>query len=494
MQSSPQPTPAASSSFLLKRVLLALLLTIGFYLLVFAIIAICGALLYWIFTSAGRIDARIIVLLVMIPLALVWSLLPRRDKFVPPGPKLERSAQPELFAAIDAVARVVAQKPPVDVYLIADVNAFVAERGGVLGIGSRRVMGVGLPLLQALSVTQFRGVLAHEFGHFQGGDTQLGGWIYKVRGAIGRTIDNLGGILQAPFGWYGKLFMRVTQAISRQQEFEADRLAAQVIGSHAMAEALRSVRRYGLAYSAYWGGEVLPLLNEGYKPPMSEGFGQFLQSSAAERLMEASSTEAAAEKTDPYDTHPALPERLAALQSLGIATREDDARPAIALLVQISTLEEALLLNLGGRESYAKLRPITWQDASSVYRARWERTRKQYNATLSGLCSADLGDYINAPTPAALTALRAATANVLLSSVDARRVAQHIAGDVLALALHQAGWVCGPVLGQPITLINGAQRVQPHVLCAKIVATEMTPLQWRAAMAEFGIAALRVDV
>jgi heat shock protein HtpX len=44
---------------------------------------------------------------------------------------------------------------PAEFYVVDDVNAWVAERGGVLGIGGRRVMGIGLPLLQALSVSEF---------------------------------------------------------------------------------------------------------------------------------------------------------------------------------------------------------------------------------------------------------------------------------------------------------------------------------------------------
>jgi len=54
---------------------------------------------------------------------------------------------------------------PKEVYLIADVNASVAQRGGILGVGSRRVVGLGLPLTRILSVAQLRAVLAHEFGH-----------------------------------------------------------------------------------------------------------------------------------------------------------------------------------------------------------------------------------------------------------------------------------------------------------------------------------------
>ena len=73
---------------------------------------------------------------------------------------------------------------PREVYLIGDVNAFVADRGGFMGFGSRRVMGLGLPLLSILSVSQFRAVLAHEFAHYYGGDTSLGPWVYKTQTAI----------------------------------------------------------------------------------------------------------------------------------------------------------------------------------------------------------------------------------------------------------------------------------------------------------------------
>lgn len=52
-----------------------------------------------------------------------------------------------------------------------------------MGVGSKRVMGLGLPLLNALTVSELRAVLAHEFGHFVGGDTSLGKWIHKTRSA-----------------------------------------------------------------------------------------------------------------------------------------------------------------------------------------------------------------------------------------------------------------------------------------------------------------------
>jgi Zn-dependent protease with chaperone function len=90
---------------------------------------------------------------------------------------------------------------PAEVYLVPDVNAWVMQRGGLMDFGSRRVMGLGLPLMRILTCSQLRAMLAHEFGHYHGGDTKIGPWIYKTRGAIVRTVNSLGSgsWLQKPF-------------------------------------------------------------------------------------------------------------------------------------------------------------------------------------------------------------------------------------------------------------------------------------------------------
>ena len=72
---------------------------------------------------------------------------------------------------------------PEDVYL-----TFGGERRGDAAFAAHRVMIVGVPLMHILSERQLRGVIAHEFGHYSGGDTRLGPWIYRTRETIGRTI------------------------------------------------------------------------------------------------------------------------------------------------------------------------------------------------------------------------------------------------------------------------------------------------------------------
>lgn len=74
---------------------------------------------------------------------MLWSLFPRRDKFDPPGPLLDRSTQPRLFREIDEIAGALNEQVPGEGYFIGQPNAFVADRGGILGFGSRRVMSIG---------------------------------------------------------------------------------------------------------------------------------------------------------------------------------------------------------------------------------------------------------------------------------------------------------------------------------------------------------------
>jgi heat shock protein HtpX len=131
--------------------------------------------------AAGFQTLALFLFGVLIAAAMLWSLVPRRDLFEPPGMLLDRSSQPRLFAEIDNIAAALNEALPASVYLIGEANAFVSDRGGVLGFGSQRIMGLGLPLFSVLSVSQFRAILAHEFAHYYGGDTSLGPWVYRTQ-------------------------------------------------------------------------------------------------------------------------------------------------------------------------------------------------------------------------------------------------------------------------------------------------------------------------
>src|SRR6266850_4046422 len=153
-------------TWLLLRAVLAVVLMVGFYVL-----AICTATLLLILAYAQVVYLKVrLVKLVLVCVAgaaaILWSLIPRRDTFTAPGPQVEPASEPALFDMLNGVASSTDQSMPTEVYIVPDVNAWVAQRGGVIGIGTRRIMGLGLPLLQSVTVQELKAILAHEFGHY----------------------------------------------------------------------------------------------------------------------------------------------------------------------------------------------------------------------------------------------------------------------------------------------------------------------------------------
>ena len=335
------------------RLILAMVLKAGFYVLA---LGIAGALLYLPYaeyTYGRMLHLKLALLCLLGAGGILWAVLPRFDRFQLPGPLLKPEQHPRLFQEISGVAGAVDQPMPVEVYLVPEVNAWVTNRGGVMGLGSRRVMGLGLPLLQVLSVSELRAVIVHEFGHYHGGDTALAPWVYKTRSAIGRTLEQLGGsLLQKPFVWYAKLFLRLTNAVARKQEYAADALAAEVVGPGPMITGLKKLFPAGLAFESYWGSELEPLLSYGFRPPLSEGFQAFLHApEVSSGMQEALTQEMEQSDTNPYDTHPSLKDRIAFLEKLPAQTMPVDDQPALALIDNVAVLERELLVALFGRRA-----------------------------------------------------------------------------------------------------------------------------------------------
>lgn len=71
-----------------------------------------------------------VVILYIAGAVVAWSLLPRLDAFEPPGPELDKPTHPALFREIERIAAATGERMPEHVYLVGEVNAFVAQRGG----------------------------------------------------------------------------------------------------------------------------------------------------------------------------------------------------------------------------------------------------------------------------------------------------------------------------------------------------------------------------
>lgn len=120
----------------------------GAYLLTFGLAAACIYIPSEMATAGGDDMWGFILLMfgVVMAYVLLRSLVPRRERFNPPAPLLDQSKQPRLMRHVESIAQSLGQPVPEEIYLILEVNAWVAIRGG------RRMMALGLPLMQALTV------------------------------------------------------------------------------------------------------------------------------------------------------------------------------------------------------------------------------------------------------------------------------------------------------------------------------------------------------
>ncbi len=219
---------AKDSPSLTRRALAMLALFLGFYLLALTVALGLVAAPVLEFLLADGVHPQLLLASVA-GAGILWALLPRRrEAWVDPGPRFTGETQPELTALVHHVATSIGQRTPSALYLIDDMNAFVTTHGGFMGVGGRRVLAVGVPLLTVLDRAELESVLVHEFGHFHGGDTRLLPLVYQTRAVMERTLTTASGFVQGVCKAYASFYLARSQGISRSQEFSADRLAARV--------------------------------------------------------------------------------------------------------------------------------------------------------------------------------------------------------------------------------------------------------------------------
>jgi heat shock protein HtpX len=472
------------------RLAAAVALTIGFYALALIIAAalLAAAIVPWV--VGGSNNLWVTLTCFVLGVTILVAIFPRRHRFEPYGVRLTESGQPRLLAMIDEQARATGARTPDEVYATLEVNASVMQ------VRSRRIMVVGVPLLHILSERGLRGVIAHEFGHYAGGDTRLGPWVWRTYDGVARTIEYLTDedgdegwtqrAVRQPFIWYGNAFMRITAAIKRRQEFAADRMAVASAGRDTYVEALRRVHAYGPAFDAFWGSEVAAVLEAGRRPPVVAGFGTYLRSRAIDTASTDFLERQLREKTDRYDSHPSLSERLEALQACAPGD-PDDSPPALALLRDPEALERDLLAALVHPEA-AGLPLIAWDDVGrEVYLERARGLAIEQAAALGSVTAGDLGDL--AQDLARITGpLQRQEPD--LPPEAAPEFAATLLAEALLAALADAGWTVDAPLAEPVTACRGDERLNPYEVVAKLREDKAAAVGWRERAATLGIADL----
>ncbi|MDB6071406.1 MAG: hypothetical protein JWL81_2577, partial [Verrucomicrobiales bacterium] len=295
----------------------------SFILLVFAgALALTAGVVAMLVLAPNFLTLKIAVVVGATTGGLSWAILKavwiRLE--APTGLRLDRENAPALMDLLESMRTRLNAAAFHRVLLTPEYNASVCQVPllGMFG-WHRNYLSLGLPLLQSLSAPEFEGVLAHECAHLARGHAGLGNWLYRMRRSWQQLIHQLqrqqngGGRVFSKFlHWFWPRFNAHAFVNSRANEYEADAVAAQLVGPERMATALTRVAVYGRHLNEGFWAPVMRRVQHEPAPPgnifqemqsvLKRGPGLDLESRWMHRAFLVN--------TDNDDTHPCLRERL----------------------------------------------------------------------------------------------------------------------------------------------------------------------------------------
>jgi Zn-dependent protease with chaperone function len=314
--------------------------------------------------------------------------------------------QPELFEMVYGLADQVQAPRPKHVYLVPEVNASVSYDSTFwsMFLPVKKNLRIGLGLMNALTVSELRAVIAHEFGHFSQRSMKLGSYVYTVNRTIHDLVQHrdswdktLEGWAEAGgvFGWFAVPTFHIVNAVrrslvwaygwinrsysalSRQMEFHADAIAAHAVGGTYLVEALYKVEYAGMA----WDGALAGLGMRFQKGAMAAdvyaihskqiAFHRALDPNVtADRVLDDVRNDRITWRPrlvikDQWASHPSLDERELHVRARG-GVQEEDRRPSWVLLRQGEKLRGHMTELLYGTAGAPPKDPI-WLDPQSYF-------------------------------------------------------------------------------------------------------------------------------
>ena len=332
-------SPTTGTRIPIALVGLGLVFRVGTFLLwpviLLRILALCG------FLAWGALESgRYLVLLYILPILAIScyicfqaaAMTLRRsgsaDLAIPASP----SEHPSLWALAEESAGAVGAAPPDNIIVGMSANFYVTESQVLLlgrsSVVEGRTLYVSAPLLRLMSEMETKAVLAHEFAYFTGRDTTYSTQIAPVYASLTNGIS----AIKSEMGWNIKglvlvipLFIAITcqrlfhildSAISRRRELRCDEIASQVFGKDHIGTGLLKVVGYGTLLSENIDGHFISLLNENRTfRNYPEWFNQFIADESVYSRVSGIVSFLADAKTRASDSHPALSDRLKALNA-----------------------------------------------------------------------------------------------------------------------------------------------------------------------------------
>jgi len=279
---------------------------------------------FWVTSTFAQVyEPRLILLTtclaIFIALKVISVVLKRADQRPSlDGVVLKRDVSARLWEKLDQLAARLGTAPPDQIVLGIDEMFYVTQQDFTLnGREYRgRTLSMSLTMLKIMSEDESSAVLTHELAHFSGADTVYGLKIRPTLIRYGNYLEVLAqSVLTRPL-WRCALLFRIMfefslKKMSRRREFRADRIAAELVSPLAVMNSLLRIE----TYSIYWNKVQIELFKSDIMHHELKIMDRIEAGyySSAPRLIEQHGllNECG---THPYDSHPALHERLAALK------------------------------------------------------------------------------------------------------------------------------------------------------------------------------------
>jgi Zn-dependent protease with chaperone function len=280
--------------------------------------------------------------------------------------EIRKEEQPELFSFIRRLSKETGTSFPKKIFLTGEVNASVFYNSSFWSMffPVKKNLEIGLGLVNCVNLSEFKAVIAHEFGHFSQRSMKLGSFTYNVNRVIYNILyNNTGytaflnswGTVNRYFAFFANITVSIAQGIqwilrkmygfinknylglSREMEFHADAVSASVSGGNNLIAALSRIELAADCYNSAldnagdWLRQkkatsnilnnqltILQSMAKEYKLSLKEGIPEvpfhFIQSLSQSRI----------NYKNQWASHPTLEERKAHLDNVAIIVAPDE--------------------------------------------------------------------------------------------------------------------------------------------------------------------------
>lgn len=202
--------------------------------------------------------------------------------------EIKKADEPELFKMIDEIVRTVGTNFPKKIYLSGDVNAAVFYDSSFRSMffPVKKNLQIGIGLVNTVTQAELKAILSHEFGHFSQKTMKVGSYVYNVNQVIFNMLYDNNSYHKLIHQWaninaFISLFVVVAvkliegiqwvlkkmyevvnrsyMALSREMEFHADEIAANVTGYEPLKDSLQRMSLADHAFNtvlSFYGGKI----------------------------------------------------------------------------------------------------------------------------------------------------------------------------------------------------------------------------------------------